>query len=88
MRLEIYVAHECTNCEEALLIAERARGIAGLEVAVIDLDKPGQNVPQRVFAVPTYLLNGKVVSLGNPAREEFLARLRTELQRQIEEKAS
>ncbi len=88
MRLEIYIAHACANCEEALLIAERARGIAGLEVAVNDLDEPGQNVPPGVVAVPTYLLNGKVVSLGNPAREEFLARLHTELQRQVEEKAS
>ena len=88
MRLEIYIAHECANCQEALLIAERARGIAGLEVEVIDLDKPGQNVPPGVVAVPTYLLNGRVVSLGNPGREEFLTLLRTELQRQIEEKAS
>jgi predicted thioredoxin/glutaredoxin len=81
MRLEIYVAHECTNCEEALLIAERVRGIAGLEVAVIDLDEPGQIVLPGVVAVPTYLLNGRVVSLGNPAREEFLTLLRTELRR-------
>jgi predicted thioredoxin/glutaredoxin len=87
MRLEIYIANQCTNCEEALLIAERARGIAGLEVAVIDLDTPGQNVPTRIVAVPTYLLNGRVVSLGNPRREEFLVLLRTELRRQIEEKA-
>ncbi len=76
MRLEIYVAHECTNCEEALLIAERARGITGLEVAVIDLDAPGQHVPPRVVAVPTYLLDGRIVSLGNPKREEFLGELR------------
>ncbi len=61
MRLEIYIANQCTNCEEALLIAERACGIAGLEVAVIDLDKPGQNVPTHVVAVPTYLLNGRVI---------------------------
>ena len=76
MRLEMYIANQCTNCEEALLIAERARGIAGLEVVVIDLDKPGQHVPTHVVAVPTYLLDGQVVSLGNPVREAFLARLR------------
>lgn len=76
MQLEIYITNQCTNCEEALLIAERARGIAGLEVAVIDLDQPGQHVPPRVVAVPTYLLNGRIVSLGNPKREEFLSELR------------
>ncbi len=76
MQLEIYITNQCTNCVEALLIAERARGIAGLEVAVIDLDQPGQHVPPRVVAVPTYLLNGRIVSLGNPKREEFLGALR------------
>ena len=76
MQLEIYITNQCTNCEEALLIAERARGIAGLEVAVIDLDQPGQYVPPRVVAVPTSLLNGRIVSLGNPKREEFLGELR------------
>jgi hypothetical protein len=76
MRLEIYVAHACTNCEEALLIADRARCIAGLEVAVIDLDTSGQRVPPHVVAVPTYLLDGRIVSLGNPKREQFLRELR------------
>ncbi len=76
MRLEIYIANQCTNCEEALLIAERACGIAGLEVAVIDLDMPGQHVPPRVVAVPTYLLDGRTVPLGNPKREQFLGELR------------
>ncbi len=76
MQLEIYITNQCTNCVEALLIAERARGIAGLEVAVIDLDRPGQHVPPRVVAVPTYLLDGRIVSLGNPKREEFLGELR------------
>ncbi len=88
MQLDIYVTDECANCEEALLLAERARTIAGLKVAVIHLDQPGQRIPPRVVAVPTYVLNGRVVSLGNPEREEFLAMLRTELQHQIEEAAS
>lgn len=87
MHLEIYVTDQCTNCEEALLIAERARSIAGLKVAVIDLDQPGQSIPPRVVAAPTYLLNGRIVSLGNPEREEFLARLRSELRQQSEERA-
>jgi predicted thioredoxin/glutaredoxin len=75
MRLEIYVGHHCLNCEEALLIAEQARAIEGIEVVVIDLDQSGQSAPPRVIAVPTYVLDGKVVSLGNPARDTFLALL-------------
>lgn len=83
MQLEIYVTNQCTNCKEALLIAEQARSITGLEVAVIDLEQAGQNVPSRIVAIPTCLLNGQVVSLGNPERETFFA----QLQRQIAEEA-
>jgi len=88
MHLDIYVTNQCANCEEALLLAERARTIAGLKVTVVNLDQPGQSIPPRVVAVPTYLLNGKVVSLGNPERETFLAMLRSKLEQQIEEEAS
>lgn len=76
MRLEIYVGRHCMNCEEALTIAEQAQTIEGIEVVVVDLDQPGQSVPPNVIAVPTYMLDGKVVSLGNPACEPFLAQLR------------
>jgi predicted thioredoxin/glutaredoxin len=88
MHLDIYITNLCTNCGEALLIAERARTIAGLKVAVINLDQPGQRIPPHVVAAPTYVLDGKVVSLGNPERETFLALLRAELQQQIKEEAS
>jgi len=87
MRLEIYITESCPNCEVARLIAEHARGIAGLEVALIDLDMPGQSVPPHIVAAPTYLLDGKIVSLGNPRREEVLSRLCGELRQQREEKA-
>ncbi len=85
MHLEIYITDQCANCQEALLIAEQADGIAGLEVTVVNLDAPGQRVPPQVFAVPTYVLNGLVVSLGNPERDAFLAGLRAELAHSSEE---
>ncbi len=88
MHLDIYITNVCTNCGEALLIAESAQSIAGLKVAVVNLDQPGQRISPHVVAVPTYILDGKVVSLGNPEREKFLAMLRTELQQQIKEEAS
>ncbi len=76
LHLEIYVGQHCWNCEEALQIAELARQIPGIDVQVIDLDQPGIVPPPRIFAVPTYVVEGKVVSLGNPAREAFLDSLR------------
>ena len=86
MHLEIYITEQCTNCREALLIAEQAGRITGLEVTVVNLDAPGQRVPPQVFATPTYDLNGLVVSLGNLERDAFLAGLRAELAHGIEEK--
>ena len=88
MRLEIYVASICDNCEEALRIADLARDIDGIDVAVIDLDHTDQPAPQHVVAVPTYLLDGRIVSLGNPYRDEFLAQLRSQLRAQVEEVAT
>ena len=85
MHLEIYITDQCTNCQEAVLIAEQARTIAGLSVTVVNLDEPGQRVPPQVFAAPTYVLNGLVVSLGNPQRDTFLAGLRAELAHSSEE---
>ena len=87
MHLEIYITDQCANCQEAVVIAEAARSIAGLAVTVVNLDEPGQRVPPQVFATPTYVLNGLVVSLGNPDRDAFLAGLRVELARGSEEKA-
>jgi alkyl hydroperoxide reductase subunit AhpF len=78
LRLEIYISQHCWNCGEALQIAEQARQIAGIDVQVVDLDQKGTTLPPCIFAVPTYVLNGKIVSLGNPERSAFLARLRGE----------
>jgi hypothetical protein len=39
-------------------------------------------VPSIVFAAPTYVLNGHVVSIGNPRREELAAQLR-DAQKQV-----
>jgi hypothetical protein len=88
MHLDIYITNVCTNCGEALLIAERAQSIAGLHVSVVNLNQAGQSIPPHIVAVPTYVLDGKVVSLGNPEREMFLSMLRNNLEQQIKEEAS
>jgi hypothetical protein len=76
MRLEIYVADHCANCAEALRLADLARTVEGVEVRVIDLDATTDPVPSRVVAVPTYVLDGRIVSLGNPSRGDLLRLLR------------
>jgi predicted thioredoxin/glutaredoxin len=72
MRLDIYVADHCANCAEALRLAEVAGALPRVDVCVINLDTARDPVPARVVAVPTYLLDGRVVSLGNPVPGDLL----------------
>ena len=75
--LQIFVLPFCSGCEVAIDMADRvrARHISGVQVQLIDLGQPGSIRPDSVFAVPTYLLNGKVVSLGNPEEPWLLERI-------------
>ena len=76
-RLEVYVSSECPNCGEAVRLAEEAAArYPNIVVQLIDLDElDGGPPPDPVVAVPTYVLNGRVISLGNPDAEQLFARL-------------
>lgn len=76
--LAIYVAPGCLGCERARALAEtiRALPLPGVDVRLVDLGEPGAERPPAVFAVPTYLLNGRVLSLGNPSAGWLIERLR------------
>jgi hypothetical protein len=73
----VYVSSECPNCGEAVRLAEEAAArYPSIVVRVMDLDQlDGGLPPDPVVAVPTYLLNGSVISLGNPYAEDLFARL-------------
>ncbi len=77
-RLEVYVSSQCLNCDEAVRLAEEAAArYPSVIVRVVDLDQEVDKgpPPDPVVAVPTYVLDGRVVSLGNPYPEELFARL-------------
>ncbi|HEX9924745.1 MAG TPA: thioredoxin family protein [Anaerolineae bacterium] len=66
--LKIFVTEQCPGCGEAQRIAARvAQDYPHLGVEIIDLDAPEVSVPEVVFATPTYMLNNRIVSLGNPS---------------------
>jgi len=74
--LDVYVSSHCANCVEACLLAEEAAAMyPALAVRVIDLDANPAARPEYIVAAPTYVLNGRVISLGNPYRDELFARL-------------
>lgn len=70
--LQIVVALDCPTCEESRLVALGMRErFPLLQVELIDLDA-GHPVPDGVVATPTYLLDGAVISLGNPHPEDLI----------------
>ena len=74
IKLQVYTSDDCWTCEETeRIVSDMAARFPDVEVNVLDLKSPEK--PDEVFAVPTYLINGRVVSLGNPTREELTQKL-------------
>jgi hypothetical protein len=74
--LRIYVGKHCWSCEEAIQLAEQvSRKFVKLNVELIDLDAEGSVNHDDVFSTPTYVLNERTISLGNPSLEELFAKV-------------
>lgn len=74
LKLQIFITDDCWSCEESRRIAAETRArFEEVEVTLLDLQS--EERPSSVFAAPTYLLNGRIISLGNPRREELWAQL-------------
>jgi hypothetical protein len=72
VRLDIVIAPGCSGCDEARAVACTLREqLPALHVNLIELDGR-RPPPDRVVATPTYLLDGAVVSLGNPRASELI----------------
>ncbi len=69
--VSIYVAKHCEICAYSYEVAETIRNeFPQVEVRIIDMENTSEAIPDRVFATPTYLLNGRVWSLGNPSPQQ------------------
>jgi hypothetical protein len=80
MDLRIYISEHCWGCEQARETAAQMRRIySELTVELVDVDRPDAETPAEVFATPTYVLNGRIVSLGNPKPETLRELIATEL---------
>jgi len=70
--LKIFVAETCPGCVEALDTAARIKqNYPNIVVQVVNMDSPTATIPEEVFATPTYMLNNRVVSLGNPGPDDI-----------------
>lgn len=72
--LTVYISDDCWSCAETQRILDDvAPQFPDLLLRRVDTQQ--EPLPEGVFAVPTYLLDGKVISLGNPPREALQKRL-------------
>ena len=70
--LKIFVNEDCPGCVEARAIATHIeQGYPDLDVEIIDVNRDPAAVPEKVFATPTYILDDRIVSLGNPSLEDI-----------------
>lgn len=73
-KLDVYISDSCWSCEETpQIVADIRKQFPDIEIVLLDID-PAE-WPQEIFAVPTYVLDGKVISLGNPSRERLETKL-------------
>jgi Thioredoxin domain len=78
--LRIYFGRHCWSCEEALRLGQECiEQFTNVNVELIDLDEEGSVNADDVFSVPTYVLDGRVLSLGNPTASHLFERLKLAL---------
>jgi thiol-disulfide isomerase/thioredoxin len=74
--LQVYIENGCGLCRRALVLAEQVRArYPAVRVEVINLSEQDVQPPDAVFAVPTFLLDRAVLSLGNPNASDLMRAL-------------
>ena len=69
--LKIFIAENCPGCNDARQIAAQIeQNHPKFAVELVDIAESRVAVPESIFATPTYMLNDRIVSLGNPSPEQ------------------
>ena len=73
-KLDVYIEDACWTCAESRrIVATVAPVVPHVKIELRDLND--ERRPPSVFASPTYVLDGRVIFLGNPTTEELIERL-------------
>ena len=74
LKLQVYVREECWSCAESRrLVDDIAPRYPDMVVELVDVEK--EEKPPGIFAVPTFMLDGQIISLGNPYPEELQGKI-------------
>lgn len=80
VKLQVYIKDDCWTCAESRrIVADIAPQFPQISVELVDMET--SNLPQDVFAVPTYVLDGRVISMGNPYRDVLRREIKDALSR-------
>jgi len=80
--LRVFVSGRCPLTKQVASVTEPLRReLPCVRVEIVDVDTTLESLPDVVFSVPTYMLNERVVSLGNPDAQ-FAHELRTLFERE------
>jgi len=72
--LTVYIADDCWSCAETRRILDDIMPqFPDLQLNLVNTQR--EPLPENVFAVPTYLFDEKIISMGNPTREALQQRL-------------
>jgi hypothetical protein len=69
-RLDVYIADDCWSCTETERLVSKVT-VEFPSIAVQTIHARTGRWPDFVFATPTYVLDGRVISLGNPGWQEL-----------------
>ncbi len=73
MNLILYADLGCVTCQRSRdLLDDIALVYPNLDVQVVEVDET-KPLPSEIIAVPTFVLQGQVISMGNPTLEELTA---------------
>jgi hypothetical protein len=76
MLLEVYVQDGCFGCRNSVELAEWARDeFPALRVELLEFAEGEGTYRTLVTATPTFILDGEIISLGNPSRSELQSRI-------------
>ena len=77
--LTLFIEEGCRACVHALEVLDRAQDeFPSLQVSTVDLGSVSSDqIPPGVFAAPTFVLDGEVISLGTPTWDRIAPLLRS-----------
>jgi len=73
-KLDVYIEDTCWACAESRrIVADIGPNVPSVDIELRSLDDGRR--PSAVFATPTYVLDGRIIYMGNPTLEELIRKL-------------